>query len=956
MVVTGRLTDVVVLTALLEEHAAVLAAVRGAGAAFLDGGQEPTRVNIDGVSVTILPPVGMGNAPAAAEVGRAVQAWQPVYVVLVGITGGLRPHVQLGDVLVADQVVGYEQARIGPQGPEWRYEVYRPSHRLIDTARVVAGSDWADSIRTARPIDHRGTRLPAVHFGPVLSGEKVVADSRDLAAHIKVWPKARGVEMEGFGTAVATHHGDTRFILVKGVSDLADPTKDDRWHPYAAEAAARFALELIRRTDLPMRPTSTDGLGHLVPDDSRAIDRDGRLAPTLDDLAWEIVKLRRAEEESRAIHDPWRLPVRWNFVRGDDPALTNVHWAGPDGPRRVGRSPAPTAGLAEIADLFAVQLSAHRLVVLAAPGAGKSMFPLRLVGDLLESRQSGDPVPVLLPVGDWQPGGERSLAEWIADRLTQDYPDLGRKIRSATGIEETVAARLVKSGRILPVLDGLDESPDGLRAAAITALNEQRPQWPVVVTARGAEYREAVCKAGRGLSNAEVIELEPLRPNDVDRYLPAATGGPPERWVEVQEHLHDQPDGPIAHALRTPLMVWLARTLYAADRDPSELCDVSRFPESTDVEDHLLDHIVPALYPPYPLPKSRGVPHWDPYRVRKWFFLLARHLNTRRTNDLEWWELRHVIPRFGRVQWRLHCLLISCVIAAVTPAPYPGLAGVAVSILSALLFGALLQLPPVSWATDYDEKGWGRAPLLITRRLLHRPRDNNVDEGHVSKWDNLVSGVTQFIPATVLLGVAGMLAAELADRPALLVPAYGQLVLLALHLQLTCAICCLILAYVVWLDGEPDISNEELMRGEVSRATSPVSVYRTDRNTAVVLGVVVMVVGGIASFAPGEPDALRAEAVLVVAVSFWPMVLACASLRFRLVCGFLAWRGLLPWRIMTFLEDACRRGVLRKVGPVYQFRHARLQARLSRPESVSQASSAGFPGTERRLDEEASSA
>jgi hypothetical protein len=30
-----------------------------------------------------------------------------------------------------------------------------------------------------------------------------------------------------------------------------------------------------------------------------------------------------------------------------------------------------------------------------------------------------------------------------------------------------------------------------------------------------------------------------------------------------------------------------------------------------------------------------------------------------------------------------------------------------------------------------------------------------------------------------------------------------------------------------------------------------------------------------------------------------------------------------------FLDDACRRGVLRQVGAVYQFRHARLQAHLT---------------------------
>jgi hypothetical protein len=36
-----------------------------------------------------------------------------------------------------------------------------------------------------------------------------------------------------------------------------------------------------------------------------------------------------------------------------------------------------------------------------------------------------------------------------------------------------------------------------------------------------------------------------------------------------------------------------------------------------------------------------------------------------------------------------------------------------------------------------------------------------------------------------------------------------------------------------------------------------------------------------------------------------------------------------PLRLMNFLDDAHERNVLRTVGPVYQFRHARLQDRLA---------------------------
>ena len=52
----------------------------------------------------------------------------------------------------------------------------------------------------------------------------------------------------------------------------------------------------------------------------------------------------------------------------------------------------------------------------------------------------------------------------------------------------------------------------------------------------------------------------------------------------------------------------------------------------------------------------------------------------------------------------------------------------------------------------------------------------------------------------------------------------------------------------------------------------------------------------------------------------WPSSLAFAQ---------LAVSDRTPVRLMRFLEDARSRSVLRTVGPVYQFRHARLQDRLA---------------------------
>jgi hypothetical protein len=65
--------------------------------------------------------------------------------------------------------------------------------------------------------------------------------------------------------------------------------------------------------------------------------------------------------------------------------------------------------------------------------------------------------------------------------------------------------------------------------------------------------------------------------------------------------------------------------------------------------------------------------------------------------------------------------------------------------------------------------------------------------------------------------------------------------------------------------------------------------------------------------------------IVAIVLSFfqaaWP--------QYEIARAWLALRRRLPWRLMAFLADAHRRGVLRQAGPVYEFRHIELQHRLA---------------------------
>ncbi len=110
--------------------------------------------------------------------------------------------------------------------------------------------------------------------------------------------------------------------------------------------------------------------------------------------------------------------------------------------------------------------------------------------------------------------------------------------------------------------------------------------------------------------------------------------------------------------------------------------------------------------------------------------------------------------------------------------------------------------------------------------------------------------------------------------------------------------------------------------------SDPDRLLRIDRTTSAVTVVKFAVPIGLGVALLGGGNGLRAL-ITALAIGAAQTIAYQAWGRFALARAHLAATGKLPWRLMAFLREAHRRGVLRQAGPVYQFRHARLRDRLA---------------------------
>jgi len=157
-----------------------------------------------------------------------------------------------------------------------------------------------------------------------------------------------------------------------------------------------------------------------------------------DDLAVSLSQQLADEDKTRRVHDPRPLPVRWEVTPIAEAKMRGASLGNQDD--AAGSLSTILAGkFDEILQVFS-RVPSRRLVILGRAGAGKSVLVTKLARELLTSRTSGGPVPVILPAATWDP--TNSLSDWIAAQLTVSHPGLSVRIKLATGNTANLAQML----------------------------------------------------------------------------------------------------------------------------------------------------------------------------------------------------------------------------------------------------------------------------------------------------------------------------------------------------------------------------------------------------------------------------------------------------------------------------------------------------------------------------------
>ena len=555
--------------------------------------------------------------------------------------------------------------------------------------------------------------------------------------------------------------------------------------------------------------------------------------------------------------------------------------------------------------------SGGQLIILGGSQSGKTTLATRLV-QLMSGHSERQ--PVLFPLSRWNPG-QIGLRPWMLDVLRTTY--------GLANPDDVVACELaLDNGTIVPVFDGFDEIDASFRDAVADSIRILVTRHPAILTSIPPD--DGMVSPSVALPDADTIVLLPISAAEVSGYLCDGDTRDigPTQWGPIISEMATHPMSPIGIALSSPLIVWLAKTVYTGRRaivpsqqraDASELLKRTRFPSARAIEDYLLARLVTAVFAiRNAVPRTNSpARNFRPADAERWLRFLASHASLR---TIAFWELRKYAP----------LLRLSLVIAV---------------LIGALIDSASvidLSFPELSFLTLIAGCvfGFGFSRGYASGRSIGPEDPTRIGFGYTGKKDgDLGLHVSRLLNALtfVVCAYAAAVISNLAVRGQ-----FDWLFGLTAHQSLVGLVFVSVLCFgVAGISGRTGArllrSSETLDARMGAKAADPLDAITFDRRSGVFISLY--------SFAFLAAGFSTYSLVFLPRITLWGL-LACPSgaaittfmwnewACFKAAHVWLALRDRLPWRFASFLRVCADGGILRRNGNHFEFRHRRLQRSL----------------------------
>ena len=205
--------------------------------------------------------LGVGLVNAAAGTAYLISHVHPKCIIFCGVAGGIKGKVAPGDVVIGIKNINYGYG-IWEKG---RYSVMQSLPPLTpfsandqknplffpDSPFLVRAADRAEKLTHLQPVKYENKIInahPKIVNG-IIASVDAFSDSNNFYEHIEKITKCSALEMEGAAVAQVCYQRKIPFIIIRGISDLANKNALETFQhlkDQAAHNACRLVLEMVK--------------------------------------------------------------------------------------------------------------------------------------------------------------------------------------------------------------------------------------------------------------------------------------------------------------------------------------------------------------------------------------------------------------------------------------------------------------------------------------------------------------------------------------------------------------------------------------------------------------------------------------------------------------------------------------------------------------------------------------
>lgn len=194
----------------------------------------------------------MGLSQTSSVTSKIISKFNPSFMIMTGISAGIRSKTNLGDVLVADVVWDWGSGKLEKNELETLFlpaphQVSIPEELLQKMHRMRDETPHVDAISRSW-LGPKPQNAIKIVIGPVASGSVVLANSDTLKGILSFNRTTVGVEMEAYGFMLAcsnTRRRGTPALVIKSVCDFGDENKSDDWQDFCCHMSTQFAYKFV---------------------------------------------------------------------------------------------------------------------------------------------------------------------------------------------------------------------------------------------------------------------------------------------------------------------------------------------------------------------------------------------------------------------------------------------------------------------------------------------------------------------------------------------------------------------------------------------------------------------------------------------------------------------------------------------------------------------------------------